>query len=246
MRLFDGPMTVLACTDSTNTRLKELARKGAPHGTVLLALRQTQGRGRMGRSFISPEKGLYMSVLLRPECSPEKLPTLTPCAALAVCRALERTCGVKAEIKWPNDLLIGGKKLCGILTEGVADTDGSLAAVIGIGINLNTTAENFPEDLRSSVCSVLEVTGRETDVQSLAEAVTDALEDIYERWCAGDCTVRDEYRKLCVTLGKDVLVLRDGGAKYAGALDIGEDFSLLVEYPGGSRENISFGEVSIR
>lgn len=246
MRPFDGSMMVLACTDSTNDRLKELAREGAPHGTVLLALRQTEGRGRMGRSFISPENGLYMSVLLRPECPPEKLPTLTPCAALAVCRALERSCGVKAEIKWPNDLLIGGKKLCGILTEGVAGDDGKMAAVIGVGINLNTTAEHFPEDLRDIVCSVLDVTGRETDVQSLAEAVTDALEDIYKRWCAGDSRVRDEYRKLCTTLGRDVNVLRNGEACPARALDIGEDFSLLVERHDGSRERIRFGEVSIR
>lgn len=246
MRPFDGSMRVLACTDSTNTRLKELAREGAPHGTVLLALRQTEGRGRMGRSFISPENGLYMSVLLRPECPPEKLPTLTPCAALAVCRALERSCGVKAEIKWPNDLLIGGKKLCGILTEGVAGDDGKMAAVIGIGINLNTTAADFPEELRSSVCSVLDVTGSDTDECSLAEAILYQFNDVYGRWCAGDSSLRDEYRKLCTTLGRDVNVLRNGEACPARALDIGEDFSLLVERHDGSRERIRFGEVSIR
>lgn len=246
MSVFDGSMAVVECTDSTNTRLKELARKGAAQGAVLVALKQTDGRGRMGRSFHSPENGFYMSVLLRPDCPPEKLPTLTPCAALAVRRALLHSCGVNADIKWPNDLLVNGKKLCGILTEGVTDADGRMAAVIGMGINLNTTAADFPEELRGTVCSVLDITGRESDVCSLAETVIWALDDVYERWCVGDAALVREYRDACVTLGRDVLVLRDGNAVPAKALDIGGDFSLLVEYPDGSRENIRFGEVSIR
>lgn len=246
MSALDGSMTVLGCTDSTNTRLKELARQGAPEGTVLLALRQTAGRGRMGRSFLSPENGLYMSVLLRPDCAVERLPTLTPCAALAVCRALLTVCGVEAAIKWPNDLLINGKKLCGILTEGVMTPDGRMAAVIGIGLNLNSSAADFPEELRGAVCSVRDVTGAETDECSLAEAILYQLDDVYARWCAKDGSLAEEYRAKCVTLGNDVTVFRNGSSRPAKALDIDADFSLLAEYPNGSRENIRFGEVSIR
>lgn len=246
MRAFDGSMTVLACTDSTNTRLKELARQGAPEGTVLLALRQTAGRGRMGRSFLSPENGLYMSVLLCPDCAAERLPTLTPCAALAVCRALRTVCGVDTAIKWPNDLLVNGKKLCGILTEGVTAPDGRMAAIIGIGLNLNSSTADFPEELRDIVCSVRDVTGAETDECSLAEAILYQLNDVYERWCTGDSGLAEEYRARCVTLGKDVTIYVDGSSRPAKALDIGADFSLLAEYPDGSREIIRFGEVMIR
>ncbi len=237
---------VLPETDSTNTRLKELARQGAAHGTAILALRQNAGRGRLGRGFISPEKGLYMSVLLRPECAAERIPTLTPCAALAVCGALESFCGVSTEIKWPNDVLVGGKKLCGILTEGVAGADGRLAAVVGIGINVNTRSADFPEELRESVCTMLDLTGRETDVAGLARAVRDELETVYGRWSAGDALLVDEYRALCVNIGRDICVLRDGAARAARALDMGDDFSLLAGYEDGSRERIRFGEVSIR
>lgn len=237
---------VLPETDSTNTRLKELARQGAAHGTAILALRQSAGRGRLGRGFISPEKGLYMSVLLRPEYAAERIPTLTPCAALAVCGTLESFCGVSTEIKWPNDVLVGGKKLCGILTEGVAGADGRLAAVVGIGINVNTRSADFPKELRESVCTVLDLTGRETDVAGLARAVRDELETVYGRWSAGDALLVDEYRALCVNIGRDICVLRDGAARAARALDIGDDFSLLAGYEDGSRERIRFGEVSIR
>lgn len=233
-------------TDSTNTRLKELARQGAAHGTALLALRQSEGRGRLGRGFISPEKGLYLSVLLRPECAAEHIPTLTPCTALAVCKTLEAFCGINTQIKWPNDIMSGGRKLCGILTEGVTGADGSLAAVVGIGINVNTRRDDFPEALRDSVCTVLDITGRETDVTALAHALRRELSLVYERWCGGDSRLLDEYRALCVNIGRDICVLRNGSSRDARALDIGEDFSLLAEYRDGSRENIRFGEVSIR
>ena len=153
---------------------------------------------------------------------------------------------MSTEIKWPNDVLVGGKKLCGILTEGVAGADGRLAAVVGIGINVNTRSADFPEELRESVCTVLDLTGRETDVAGLARAVRDELETVYGRWSAGDARLVDEYRALCVNIGRDICVLRDGAARAARALDIGDDFSLLAGYEDGSRERIRFGEVSIR
>lgn len=241
----DG-IILLPEADSTNTRLKELARQGAPHGSAILALRQSAGRGRLGRSFLSIENGLYLSVLLRPECAVERIPTLTPCAALAVCKTLREHCGIDTEIKWPNDIMYGGAKLCGILTEGVADRGGALSAVVGIGINVNTRRADFPESLRDSVCTVLDITGRETDVTALAHALRHELLELYGRWCREDARLVDEYRALCINLGRDICVLQSGRSREARALDIGEDFSLLVEYSDASRESIRFGEVSIR
>lgn len=246
MNCTEKGILVLPETDSTNTYTKELARRGAAHGTAVLALRQTGGRGRMGRSFISPEKGLYMSVLLRPDCPAELLPTLTPCAAVAVHRALCRTCGVTAEIKWPNDLVVNGRKLCGILTEGVAGFDGKLSAVIGIGVNLNTNTEDFPRELQDTVITVRELTGRETRICELADSIYEELVTVYARWLKGDESLRAEYRELCVSLGRDIFVLRNGESLPARALDIGEDYSLLAEFADGHRESIRFGEVSIR
>lgn len=234
-------MIVLPCVGSTNDELKKMARGGAPHGTVLVAKRQTNGRGRLGRSFASPEKGLYMSVLLQPDGPAEKLPTLTPCAALAVRRALRRVCGTETDIKWPNDLLVNGKKLCGILTEGVVDMHG-VAAVVGIGINVNTDEEELPQELSGTVCSVLGTTGRETDIMALASAVTEELEKIVALWETDDPALLEEYRAACVSLGRDCYILRGEERVSACVRAVADDFSLVVDTPSGV-ERVFFGEL---
>ena len=135
---------------STNDHLKELARQGAPEGLVVLAERQTAGRGRLGRSFQSPAGlGLWMSILLRPDCPPERLPRVTALTAVACTGAIRSICGVEAGIKWPNDLVCRGRKLCGILTELESDGQG-LAVVIGIGLNVAHRREDFPPELRET------------------------------------------------------------------------------------------------
>lgn len=137
-----APVIFEETVDSTNTALKALARAGALSGTVLIARQQTGGRGRLGRSFESPPEGLYLSMLLKTTLPAERTLTITPMAAVAVCRTVEVVCGLSPEIKWPNDVLLDGRKLCGILTElSVQGAEASL--VLGVGVNVNTPPESF-------------------------------------------------------------------------------------------------------
>jgi BirA family biotin operon repressor/biotin-[acetyl-CoA-carboxylase] ligase len=213
-------------TDSTNRVAKELARQGAPHGTAVLAKRQTAGRGRLGRSFFSPEGGLYLSVILRPQCKPDDLALMTPMAAVAVCRALEELC-IAPRIKWVNDLYLGDKKLCGILCEGCGD-----AVIVGIGLNLYTPEGGFPADIPATALDV------PVDRMVLAEAIRKQLLQ------PGDFL--EEYRSLCLTVGKTVTVHPVQGEPYeARALEIDHRCRLVVESCRGV-ETLDSGEVSVR
>ena len=229
--------------DSTNTRLKALAREGAAPGTALLVREQSGGRGRLGRRFASPPGGLYLSMLLCPDCSPERCLSLTPLAAVAVHRALRACAGVEAQIKWPNDLLLGGKKLCGILTEGLGLPDGP-AVILGIGLNVNTKREAFPPELRDLATSLYEQRGETLELEALAEALIRELDALYAAWLEDERVCLAEYRAACTTPGQQLRVGQAEARREATALAIEEDFSLLVEYPDGSRERLRFGEVT--
>lgn len=235
----DAPVYYSHTVDSTNTRIKQLAAQGAPDKTVFIASVQTAGKGRKGRTFTSPVGGLYMSMLLRPDRPAEAALSFMPSAAVAVSRALEEVCGIRCGIKWPNDLVLDGKKVCGILTEASSDSTG-LYMVLGVGINVN--AVEFPPDLSASATSLYLHSGRKTELDALTRQLISGLDFMYGRWKKDGSAFLEEYRALCVNCGRDVLVA-DRPAK---ALSVGEDFSLLVEYPDGTRENISFGEVSVR
>ena len=151
---------------STNTELMALARQGAAEGTVVLARQQTAGRGRMGRSFQSPAGlGLYGSVLLR--SSPEDAPRIPALAATAVRRAIRRSCGLSCGIKWPNDLVLSGRKVCGILAEALPGPEGSLWVVVGIGINVCQRREDFLPELRETAASLSMIAGAEIDRAAL-------------------------------------------------------------------------------
>ncbi len=225
--------------DSTNLYLRRLADTAAD-GTAVIASAQSAGRGRMGRSFLSPEGGLYLSVLLRPEGDPTRLPTLTPVAAVAVCRAVGTVCGLRCGVKWPNDVLLGGKKICGILVESVLGAERP-CVIVGIGINANTAA--FPESLRPIAGSIAEAVGAAVDLHALAAALLRELDALYPRWLSdGGRAVLEEYRRLCLNVGREVLV----GGRRGLALSVGEDFSLLVRFSDGAEEALRFGEVSVR
>lgn len=234
-----APVYFEACVDSTNTRIKCLAVQGAPDKTVYIAAAQSAGRGRQGRSFVSPEGGLYLSMLLRPGCSAEGCLSITPSAAVAVCRAVEQVCGLACGIKWPNDVVLGGKKLCGILTEASTDQNG-LFLVLGIGVNLNT--EEFPEELRPVAGSVFLHSGKKTEPEDFARELIGQLDELYALWKADKNAFLEEYRALCINTGREVLA----GGRPAKALGVADDYSLLVEYPDGTRESIAYGEVSVR
>lgn len=222
-------------TDSTNDRAKELARAGAPHGAAVLARRQTAGRGRMGRSFLSPEGGLYLSAVLRPELPPDRWPLVTPLAAVAVCRAVERETGVSCAVKWVNDLLLGGKKLCGILCESAGG-----AVVCGVGLNLRPPPGGWPPELRD-LATALPVP---VDRAALARAVLHELLTL----CAAlpDTGFLDEYRARSAVPGKAVTVRDPNGDYDAVAEGIDDRAGLVVALPDGTRRTLRAGEISIR
>ena len=238
-----APIIFLEETDSTNRAIRRLAEEGAADGTVVWAARQTAGRGRLGRSFSSPEGGVYFSMLLRQSEDPTQDLRLTPAAAVAAARTLERCCGLSCGIKWPNDLVCGGKKLCGILCESFA-ARGARYVVLGIGLNVNTI--DFPPELREIAVSVRQLTGQLTELPVLAAVLAEELDGAAEAARRSDEALLDEYRGRCVSLGREVLLLREGESRPAFALGVNEDYSLRVELPGGEIEDVSFGEVSLR
>ena len=240
-----APVIVRDCVESTNTCMKEMAMKGAAEGSVLIALRQSGGRGRQERSFISPQGGLYLSMLLTPKCSPQESLSLTPCTAVAVYRAVKKLCGASADIKWPNDLLIDGKKVCGILCESLF-FQGQQKLVLGVGLNVNTPQEAFGAQLSHTAGSILSLTGKAIPMEMAAEALIRELDCMYEKWQAERGAFLDEYRQHCVSCQRPVFLIRDGEKKEAFALGIDEDYALVVRYENGSTQSIRTGEVSLR
>ena len=235
--------------DSTNTRAKELAAQGAPHGTVLIADHQTGGRGRRGRSFHSPARtGIYMSVILRPNCPPAQLMHLTCAAAVAMCNAVEAAVGIPPGIKWTNDLVYGSRKIAGILTElGLSPTGMVDYAIIGVGINCSQTESDFPEDIRSIAGSLHTVTGKEIDRAKVAAAMMDAFFLMSEHLLTEKQVILARYRERCITLGREVSIVKaDGNIRHGTALDIDEEGALIVRFSTGLTEIVNSGEVSIR
>lgn len=225
--------------DSTNLRIRDLARGGAAEGTILFAAAQTDGRGRMGRSFLSPPGGLYASMLLHTSAEGERDLTLTPGVAVAVSRAVARVCGIECGIKWPNDLILQKKKLCGILVESFMAGE-RRELVIGIGINVNT--ERFPPSLVTAI-SLYQATGQRYALEPLSRALTEELDALIAAWRRDSATVLPDYRRLCLNLGRSVR-LSDG--RIGTAVDIDRDFRLVVRFDDGSEAAVSYGEVSVR
>ena len=234
---------LLDTVDSTNNLLKSRAAAGAPGGTVAAADCQTGGRGRLGRRFDSaPGSGVYLSVLLRPACPPQALMSLTAQAAVAARRAIRAVSGAEAGIKWVNDLVLGDRKICGILTELSLEAESGLVsyAVVGVGVNCNRPVESFPPELRQTAGSILSQTGRRVDRNALTATLIRELSRL------PDLDWREEYRAACVNLGRPVQILAPGRPPRAGtALDVGPDAELLVETEQGV-ETVQSGEVSVR
>ncbi len=244
---FFGDLLIFSELDSTNRYLKEQAAKGAAAGTVVLAERQSAGRGRLGRSFFSPEgKGIYMSVLLRPEIELQKSVRITSMAAVAAARAIERVSGITAQIKWVNDIFLNKKKVCGILTEAGIDYEkGTLDyAVLGIGVNVGRM--EFPEELAAIATSVSNECGRNV---SRNELIAELLKELaYWQPSLRDGSFLVESRKRSILLGNEILVvdaLAEGGSYTARAIDLDDMGHLLIERDGKCQE-LNSGEVSIR
>ncbi len=232
---------------STNTALKHKAQLGEPEGLVLIAQEQTNGRGRRDRSFYSPRDcGIYMSLLLRPSLEFSQAACLTACAAAAVAQALDEFIDGETQIKWVNDILYHEKKSAGILTEAAVDMeDGKLEyAVLGIGVNVYPPANDYPEELRSVVGSLFsQRTCREDVRNQMIARILDRFSIYYQTLPQKE--YYDIYRQKSIVLGRPVQILQGANTWQGLALDLDENFRLLVQDADGRRQALSSGEVRI-
>lgn len=242
-----GRTVYFDATDSTNVQAKRLAEAHAPHGTLVVSDRQDGGKGRRGRSWASPSGvGIWMSLILRPEIAPSSASMLTLAAALAVREGIQEETGLSPLIKWPNDLVLNGKKICGILTEMSTELMEIQYVITGIGINVNQ--REFPSEIRDTATSLSLEAGRCFRRSSLIAAILKAFEKDYTAFLkTGDLSLLlEEYNACLVNRGKEVCILDPSGEYRAVAEGIDESGSLLVTLPDGTRREIISGEVSVR
>lgn len=233
--------------DSTNLEVKRLAAAGAEHGTVVTADSQNAGRGRLGRSWNSPaDNNLYMSLLLRPEIGPNQAPMLTLVMACSVAEAIREYTGLNAQIKWPNDIVVNGKKVCGILTEMHAEIEHIHYVVIGVGINVNT--KEFPEELREMATSLLLEGAKTFSREDILAGVLTHFQKDYDIFMetGSFCGLKERYEKLLINRGKIVQILGENEPYLAVALGINESGELLVRKEDGTETAVYAGEVSVR
>jgi BirA family biotin operon repressor/biotin-[acetyl-CoA-carboxylase] ligase len=230
--------------DSTNLLARDLARSGAAHGTVVSAESQTQGRGRLGRRWISPpHKNLYLSVVLRAALPAARLPQIGLIAGVAACEALREW--QAATLKWPNDVLIGGRKVCGILaeTEGSA---GSQAVILGIGINVNAGADDFPDELREKAGSLLLAGGRPVDRAEVAGRLLTHLETWYDTWVQrGFAPIAAAWRDRSGLIGQMIHVAEPGKDVAGQIVGLDEDGALRIRLPSGDEHRVIAGDVTV-
>ena len=235
-------------TDSTNDDAKKLASSSFSenNGTVIIAGSQRRGKGRLGRKWEAEKKGLYFSVILRPEIMPGEAPQITLLAGIAAARAIEKVCGIDAKIKWPNDIIVNGRKISGILTEMSAEMERVKYIVVGIGINVNN--EEFPDDIKNKAGSVYMITGKKSDRVEIYKAVIEEFEILYDEYIkkGSFAFAAEEYSQMCITIGMKVRVSLKEGEIIGEAVGIDENGALLIKKDDGKRIVISSGEVTVR
>lgn len=233
---------------STNALLKDMAADGADEGRVLIAKKQTAGRGRLGRNFFSPKNGIYLSMLLKPDMEFREAMLLTTIAAVAVVEAVREVTGKDTGIKWVNDVYLEGKKICGILTEAVTDVEnGKLSyAVVGIGVNITKPSdENFPKELRDIAGFVYDGEEPPKGIMSkLAASIIKNYFKYYEK--LPEHSFMEYYKKHQTLLNKDIFIITPEGSVKAKALGVDDEARLLVKYEDGKEEALFTGEVSVR
>ncbi len=234
-------------TASTNQLVDQIGLAGEPEGLVIFAESQTQGRGRLGRQWISPsKKGLWFSVLLRPALRPPQMTQLTVIAATALARAIRETTPLTPQIKWPNDILINGRKVAGVLTEMSAEPDRVLHAVIGIGLDVNLDEEDFPDDLKPLATSLRLECGKPILRSRLAVHLLRALDDDYRRIREGQFKmVSEEWESQCITLQKRVRIHQMDRIIDGHAESLDSEGALMVRTDSGLLERITGGDVTI-
>lgn len=246
--IYNRNIKVFNTIDSTNTYLKNAVKAGsAEHGTVVIAYEQTAGRGRLGRSFYSPDKtGLYMSVLLDANQFEEEFSTnpalFTVTAAVAVSRAIQKSANITVQIKWVNDLYLENKKICGILAEGIMSAGKISKIVLGIGLNLTTS--DFPEELQQKAGSLF----RAKDISSTfrLEMAAEIIENLFKALYENKQNIMAEYKKNSCVIGKTVQIITGTETYNAKAIDIDQNGGLVIEKEDGSRKILNSGEISLK
>jgi BirA family biotin operon repressor/biotin-[acetyl-CoA-carboxylase] ligase len=237
-------------TDSTNRVAADLAREGAPHGTAVIAESQSAGRGRLGRSFFSPPHvNLYTSLVLRPDLDTTAAPTLLLAAGVAVAEAVGETLGEGAqlEIKWPNDVLLGGLKTSGILMELGAEENRVSYAILGIGVNLNLEREQFPDEFRHRATSLRSYSGKFVDRAAFTRRLYEGLEEVLDEHARGGlAALRPRFDRHFHMLGRSISVAEVGGGQIDGvAAGIADNGALQIALPSGERVEVLAGDVTI-
>jgi BirA family biotin operon repressor/biotin-[acetyl-CoA-carboxylase] ligase len=248
-KIVNRPILRYAVLDSTNTEAKKLAEAGAREGTVVIADQQCLGRGRLGRAWQSPAgKGLWFTLILRPKISPEFGAQVTLLMAVAVVDALKQVTGLITKIKWPNDILVDNKKLCGILSELTLTEEGIDYVIVGVGINVNLNREDFKEDLAERASSVFLQTGKNWNNDIVLDAILKSFEKRYDSWHKnGFSDIRAEWQSKNCTLGNVVSVKDNDQEIFCGtAVNIDDYGCLQVRSGDGITKKFDFGEISIR
>lgn len=226
---------------STNDRAYELAESGEPEGTLVIAEAQTHGKGRIGRKWISPKSGgIYVSLILRPESETDEIPAITLIAASSIIKAIKKTCGLEAKMKWPNDIFIGGKKVCGILTEIKAQPDRMDFLVLGMGINVNTPLKKLPQEGTSLKVE----SGRDISRSELLRAVLLEVEADYIKFKkCGFSALRGQCRELSLVIGENVKIEEHHKSIQGLAVDIDEKGALTIKLKDGTLKRVFSGDV---
>ncbi len=244
-RLIGREVQLLPKTSSTNTLAMELAAQGAPEGTVVVAETQTAGRGRRGRTWISPKGNLYMSAILRPDIPVQRAPRITLLGAVAVAAAVRKALGLNAVIKWPNDVLIKDRKVCGLLTEMSAEQDRVRHVVLGIGVDVNADLAELPSDVQPRTTTLAAEAGKRIDRTALLREVLRELDQYYRAFLADDGAVLAAWKRMNCTLGNRVEVSGAGATIAGRAQDIDGDGRLVIRTDDGAIEAVSAGDVTI-
>ena len=233
--------------DSTNTYAKQLGKQSEPHGTIVVAQSQSAGRGRLGRKWNSPNDGnIYMTILLRPKFSPQKASMLTLVMAYSVAMSIREFVDTSVYIKWPNDIVMNGKKICGILTEMSAEVDDINYVVIGIGVNV--MSHEFPDALQDIASSILIESGQNISETAHISSIMRNFEQAYQRFCETEdmSNIYQEYNQMLINRNRQVRILDGENGYEAYAMGIDKMGQLLIRKQDGSVEAVFAGEVSVR
>lgn len=234
--------------DSTNTKAKELGTFGAKEGTVVISEEQIGGRGRLGRTWVSPKfKGIWMSIILKPNIEPMEASKVTQIAAASVCMSINKL-GLNSAIKWPNDIILNNKKICGILTEMSGELNKVNYIIVGIGINVNMESEDFPGDIKNIATSIKIESGKKVKRKELVASIFNNFETLYDEFIKSGTIEKsiNICRENSALIGKQVKIIKRSEEVFAKAIGLTEDGELMVEYNDGKVDKIVSGEVSVR